>query len=163
MENLIYSRQALIAKSIGYSGNIIEEPFIAAIHEPIADTDEKVKEKIAEVAHLCPGFIFDFNNKKLTFKFFTGELNADKVQAYTHFVALLNETSKTLKYASSKSKDTDNDKFTFRLFLIRLGMKGDIYKTSRKILLEKLESNSAFRYGSKPEKVASEEPAESVS
>ncbi|MEC0244170.1 hypothetical protein P4H66_30615 [Paenibacillus dokdonensis] len=163
LANLIYSRQALIAKALGYSGNIIEEPFIAAIHELISDNDEKVMEKIVEVAHLCPGIIFDFDNKKLTFKFFTDELNADKVQAYTHFVALLNETAKTLKYASSKSKESDNLKFTFRLFLIRLGMKGDIYKTSRKILLEKLEGNSAFRYGSKPEKVASEEPAESIS
>ncbi|MFC5531209.1 hypothetical protein [Cohnella yongneupensis] len=156
LANLIYSRQALIAKALGYSGNIIEEPFIAAIHELIFDTNEKVTEKIVEVAYLCPGITFDFDNKKLTFKFFTGELDADKVQAYTHFVALLNQTAKTLKYASSKSKDTDNEKFTFRLFLIRLGMVGEEYKLARKILLSRLEGNSAFRNGVKPEKAVAE-------
>ncbi|WP_079913056.1 hypothetical protein [Paenibacillus sp. 32352] len=156
LANLIYSRQALIAKALGYSGNIIEEPFIAAIHELISYTNEKVKEKIVEVAYLCPGITYDFDNNKLTFKFFTGELDADKVQAYTHFVALLNQTAKTLKYASSISKVTDNEKFTFRLFLIRLGMVGEEYKLARKILLSRLEGNSAFRNGVKPEKAVAE-------
>jgi len=62
----------------------------------------------------------------------------------------LNQNAKILKYASAKTKDTDNDKFTFRVFLIRLGMVGNGYKISRKILLEKLEGNSAFRSGKKP-------------
>ncbi|MBZ4647626.1 MAG: hypothetical protein JG777_3115, partial [Clostridia bacterium] len=44
------------------------------------------------------------------------------------------------------------DKFTFRVFLIRLGMVGDEYKDTRKILLENLEGNSAFRSGKKPDK-----------
>lgn len=154
--NLIYSRQALIARALGYNGNIIEEPFITAIHDRTVDTSEKLMEKIAEVANLCPGIGFDFENRKLTFKFFHGELNAEKVQAYTQFVDLLNQTAKTLKYASFKSKDNDNDKFTFRLFLIRLGMVGEEYKTARKVLLDKLEGNSAFRSGSKPEKRVAE-------
>ena len=38
-----------------------------------------------------------------------------------------------------------------RVFLIRLGMVGDEYKTARNILLKNLEGNAAFRYG-KPEK-----------
>ena len=67
-------------------------------------------------------------------------------------IGLLNQNAKALKHASAKSKDTDNDKFTFRVFLIRLGMVGDEYKVARKVLLENLEGNSAFRSGKKPEK-----------
>ncbi|WP_419885719.1 hypothetical protein [Paenibacillus sp. B-A-8] len=161
--NLIYSRQALIAKALGYNGNIIEDAFIAAIHEPTIDTSEKLMAKISEVSNFCPGITFDFYNKKLTFKFFQGGPSAEKIQAYTQLVELLNQTAQTLKYASSKSKETDNDKFTFRLFLIRIGMVGVEYKLARKILLGKLEGNSAFKNGSKPDKAASEEPTESVS
>jgi hypothetical protein len=39
---------------------------------------------------------------------------------------------------------------------VKLGLVGDEYKIARKILLEKLEGNSAFRSGSKPEKVVVE-------
>lgn len=104
----------------------------------------------------CPGIGFDFNNSSIFFKFLEGEASPEKVKAYTQFVALLNQNAKVLKHASAKSKDTDNDKFTFRVFLIRLGMIGDEYKTARKVLLEKLEGNSAFRSGSKPVKEAAE-------
>jgi len=61
-----------------------------------------------------------------------------------------------LKHASAKSKDTDNDKFTFRVWLVKIGMVGDEYKIARKVLLERLKGNSAFRSGSKPEKVVVE-------
>ncbi|RUS44569.1 hypothetical protein [Cohnella sp. AR92] len=156
--NLIFSRQVLIAKAVGFNGNIIDEGFITAIQDPSLDTDEKQMSKIAELQYLCPGITFDFDKQMLAFKFFLGEQTTETVQAYTQFVALLNHTAKKLKYASSKSKETDNDKFTFRLFLIRLGMVGDEYKIARKVLLDKLEGNSAFRSGSKPEKVV--EPME---
>jgi hypothetical protein len=104
----------------------------------------------------CPGIGFDFVNNTITFKFLEGEMSSEKIKAYTHLVALLNQNAKALKHASAKAKDTDNDKFTFRVWLVKLGMIGDEYKTTRKVLLERLEGNSAFRRGSKPEKVTAE-------
>ena len=83
-------------------------------------------------------------------------MSPEKIKAYTQLVALLNQSAKAQKHASAKSKDTDNDKFTFRVWLVKLDMVGDDYKMTRKILLEKLEGNSAFRSGSKPEKVVVE-------
>ncbi len=100
----------------------------------------------------CQGITFDFNNNTITFKFLQGEASPEKVQAYTQFVALLNQCAKILKHASARAKDTDNDKFTFRVFLIRIGMIGDEYKAARKVLLENLDGNSALRSGKKPEK-----------
>ena len=43
--------------------------------------------------------------------------------------------------------ETDNDKYAFRCFLLRLGFIGDEYKIARKALLRNLAGNSAFRYG----------------
>ena len=48
------------------------------------------------------------------------------------------------KRVSSKPTETDNDKYAFRCFLLRLGFIGKEYKTARKILLRNLTGNSAF-------------------
>jgi hypothetical protein len=40
---------------------------------------------------------------------------------------------------------SDNARYTFRTWLLRLGMIGDEYKVTRRILLANLEGNIAFR------------------
>jgi hypothetical protein len=50
-----------------------------------------------------------------------------------------------LKYASAKPINTDNEKYAFRTWLIRLGMTGNEYKSTRKLLLQNLSGNGAFR------------------
>ena len=45
----------------------------------------------------------------------------------------------------ARKTETDNERYTFRIFLIRLGMKGNRYKQTRKILLRNLPGYSAFR------------------
>lgn len=156
--NMICSKQALVKKSLGIAINIIEDDFCKGINEAKTETLEDFKIAIESIGtNKCPGIGFEFNNCTITFKLLEGDASPEKVKAYTHFVALLNNSSKTLKHASAKVKDTDNDKFTFRVFLVRLGMVGDEYKMARKVLLEKLEGNSAFRSGSKPEKVVSKD------
>ena len=49
------------------------------------------------------------------------------------------------KRVSSKPTETDNDKYAFRCFLLRLGFIGKEYTTARKILLRNLTGNSTFR------------------
>jgi len=151
--NMVYSKQALIKKSLEIAENIVEDDFSICINEAKMETLEDFKTAVEDNEEKrSPGIAFDFSNKTITFKFLEGELSAEKVSAYTQLVALLNQNAKALKHASAKAKDTDNDKFTFRVWLVRLGMVGDEYKTARKVLLEKLVGNSAFRSGSKPVK-----------
>ena len=57
------------------------------------------------------------------------------------------DMARDAKRVSSKPTETDNDKYAFRCFLLRLGFIGKEYKTARKILLRNLTGNSAFRYG----------------
>ena len=40
---------------------------------------------------------------------------------------------------------SSNEKYAFRCWLVRLGMVGDDYKVTRKILLSNMPGNSAFR------------------
>lgn len=150
--NMIYSKHELIIKSLGISGEIINEEFVKGINETEIRTLEEFKTKADNIGkENCKGIEFDFENKKIYFKFINEESDEEKIKAYTQFIELLDQSAKELKHASSKVSVTNNPKFTFRVFLIRLGMVGDEYKITRKILLKNLEGNAAFRYG-KPEK-----------
>ena len=61
------------------------------------------------------------------------------------FARALNESAKNLKQSSAKPTETDNEKFTMRTWLVRLGFVGSDYKRAREILLRNLEGNGAFR------------------
>ncbi|MCD2347412.1 virulence-related protein [Clostridium guangxiense] len=146
--NMIYSKHELIQKSLGIEENIVAEDFIKELNEAkISNTDDFQKAIAGKQS--CIQIEFNFEEQKISFNFIKAKV--ENITAYTQFIELLNQSAKKLKHASAKVSSTDNPKFTFRVFLIRLGMIGDEYKTARKILLEKLEGNAAFRYG-KPEK-----------
>lgn len=55
--------------------------------------------------------------------------------------------TKVQKRITAKEKETDNDKYAFRCFLLRLGFIGESYKQERKILLRNLSGSSAFKSG----------------
>ena len=84
---------------------------------------------------------------RVSFPWFHGEIDADHAQAYMHLIVQLCAMAKNSKRITAKDKETDNEKYAFRCFLLRLGFIGDGFKRYRKILLEKLEGSSAFRNG----------------
>ena len=83
----------------------------------------------------------------VSFPWFPFTVNPDETAAYTEFVEKLCGMARGMKRVSGKPTETDNDKYAFRCFLLRLGFIGDEYKTARKILLKNLTGNSAFRHG----------------
>ena len=73
--------------------------------------------------------------------------NGDKVKAYTLLVEKLCTAALQQKRVTAKEKSVENEKFAFRVFLIKLGFVGDEYRVARKILLKNLSGNSAFKNG----------------
>ncbi len=67
--------------------------------------------------------------------------------AYSHFINALGRMARERQRITAKPYNGDNDKFAMRLFLVQLGLKGPKYKQTRKILLQNLSGNSAWRYG----------------
>ena len=51
----------------------------------------------------------------------------------------------TQKRVQAKEIDGSNEKYTMRIWLVRIGFGGAEYKTDRKILMENLSGHSAFR------------------
>ncbi len=85
----------------------------------------------------------------VSFPWFSGEATGEEVKAYTHLITALCDMARNQKRITAKDKDTDNDKYAFRCFLLRLGFIGAEYKEERKILLRNLTGNGAFKSGSK--------------
>lgn len=81
---------------------------------------------------------------KVSFPWFA-ETDSDSAAAYTHFITALCDMAKSQKRITAKERDTENEKYAFRCFLLRLGFTGTEYKAERKILLRNLSGNSAFR------------------
>ena len=87
----------------------------------------------------------EITEEKINFTWFPYTTDSDEMAAYTQFISRLCDMARDAKRVSSKPTETDNDKYAFRCFLLRLGFIGKEYKTARKILLRNLTGNSAFR------------------
>ena len=83
----------------------------------------------------------------VSFPWFSSEATAEEVKAYTHLITAICDMARKQKRITAREKDTDNDKYAFRCFLLRLGFIGAEYKDERKILLRNLAGNSAFKSG----------------
>ena len=81
----------------------------------------------------------------VSFPWFPMTTEPDEITAYTQFIDKLCDMARALKWVTTQAVETDNDKYAFRCFLLRLGFIGDEYKTARKILLQNLTGDGAFR------------------
>lgn len=90
----------------------------------------------------------------VSFLWFHGTPSPEELKAYGAFICKMCEMARNQKRVTAKEKTTDNDKYAFRCFLLRLGFIGDEFKAERKILLRNLTGSSAFRSGQAPAKEA---------
>lgn len=105
------------------------------------------KETLIKKALAVDALPIEADDEKVSFPWFEGSPTPEEINAYTHFTSKLIAMAKTQKRVIAKEKETENDKYAFRCFLLRLGFIGDEYKTARKILLKNLTGSGAFKSG----------------
>ena len=143
--NMISSKQKIIKKALGLDADIVTAEFVEGINNIRIVTIEDFMAAVDELGiEKVPGIRFDFHKKTLIFGFIK---TLEDTEVATQFVRALSESAKNLKQTSSKPTETDNEKYTFRTFLIRLGFIGPGYKKARQVLLKNLKGNGAFRKG----------------
>ena len=86
-----------------------------------------------------------FQKGTIEFRAFNGNLHAGKVKAYLQFCLAVTAQAYNQRSARPTKTVSDNEKYTFRVWLLRLGMIGDEFKTARKHLLDHLEGNIAWK------------------
>ena len=141
---MIHSRGALLSKATG--GNFSADKSLAdeigkhefrSVHELIAFIREW-----GETNPPLTGIFFD--SDKLTFDGFGEAQDADHVQTFMKLAGAMNRMALTQKRVQAKDVDDSNEKYSLRVWLIRLGLNGADCKADRKLLMENLSGHSAF-------------------
>lgn len=88
-----------------------------------------------------------FQKGTVEFRLFNSDClkHAGKAKAYIQFCLALSHKALTQRSASPRKTVSPNEKYTFRVFLLNLGLIGDEFKTARQHLLGNLEGNIAWR------------------
>ena len=94
---------------------------------------------------------YTLTDDRITFAWLHGAITDETAKAYAELISKLCLMARTQKRVTAKEKIVDNEKYAFRCFLLRLGMIGNAYKESRKILLQNLTGSSAFKSGHRKE------------
>ena len=84
----------------------------------------------------------------IEFRAFNGTLHAGEIKAYIQFCLAISAQALNSKAASPTRPVTDNPKYTFRCWLLRLGFIGEEFETAREHLLKRLPGNAAWRQAS---------------
>ncbi|WP_283650790.1 amidoligase family protein [Ileibacterium valens] len=88
--------------------------------------------------------LFQFDNPTAERK---GGLHAGQLKAYIQLCLALSQQAKDVKSARSKPHQRENKKFAMRTWLLRLGFIGDEFKTARDVFTNRLDGDTAFRFG----------------
>ena len=141
--NMIYSRGALLSKATSgefrVSKSLVDDladcRFIRAqdVSAFMKDRDE------SDFAGLA------FDEEKVTFTGFQAVPDAEHFQTFMKLAAAMHKMAITQKRVQAKKVDDSNEKYAFRIWLLRLGMTGEEYSADRKRLLENLTGHTAFR------------------
>jgi len=127
----------------------IEMPLEGFTDAALENLDRLIASKAALIkkAFCTKELLVERTETTLKFPWFSFSATGDEVAAYSRFIGALCAAAKGQKWAMAKEKLVENEKYTFRVFLLRLGFVGDEYKAARKILLKNLSGNSAFKNG----------------
>ena len=86
-----------------------------------------------------------FSKGTIEFRLFNSTLHAGKVKAYVQLSLAISHQALIQKRAMRNKTHSSNEKYTFRTWLLRLGMIGDEFKTARTHLLKNLDGNIAWK------------------
>lgn len=86
-----------------------------------------------------------FSKGTVEFRMFNSTLHAGEVKSYIQLCLAISNQALVQKSASRSRTQSDNEKYTFRTWLLRLGLIGEEFATARKHLLKNLEGNIAWR------------------
>lgn len=86
-----------------------------------------------------------FSKGTIEFRLFNSTLHAGEVKSYIQLCLAISHQALVQKSASRSRTHSDNEKYTFRTWLLRLGMIGDEFKTARQHLLKHLEGNIVWK------------------
>lgn len=162
--NLIYSRGQLISKATGGNFSVALGLIDHLAAESGMETVEAFLSALTayNTGHEKKGLIgIEMTSEEVKFTGFPHieKDNADLILAFQQLAAAMLKQALTQKRIQAKTVDVTSEKYAFRVWLLRLGMTGDAYKTTRKLMLNKLSGSPAFSSAEKAQAFLAKEKA----
>ena len=144
---------------MGFEAEIEEVTDGLCIELPLKDTTEAAIDNLRRMVDSKATLIkkalgadsleIEVTEERIRFPWFDRIPEPEVISATSHFLGHLLGAAKSHKRVTAKEKETDNEKYAFRCFLLRLGFIGDEFKETRRTLLRNLAGSAAFRTGAK--------------
>lgn len=109
------------------------------------DGESRSNEHYDDSRYHCLNLHSVFQKGTVEFRLFNGTLHAGKIKAYIQFCLAIGAQALNQTCASRRKTQTTNEKYTFRTWLLRLGLNGDEFATARQHLLANLPGCIAWR------------------
>lgn len=151
--NMIYSRGPLLGKATGGNFHVEKELVDALQEDSCIATVQGFLKTMTDYTEAHGGIEgLKITEEQISFTGFPVPADKAHADAFCHLAALMNGMALSQKRIQAKEVNTDNEKYAFRIWLLRLGMNGDDYKSTRKALMENLGGHAAFRTPEEAEK-----------
>ncbi len=163
LTNIMYSKEDLIYKALRVDVDRehryckkVEEDFLQEINRKKPQTLQEVgsiwyKGRDGSYEHYhssryhCLNLHSVFQKGTIEFRLFNSTTHAGKIKTYIQLCLAISAQALNQTSAGRIKTTSTNEKYTFRTWLLRLGMIGDEFKTARKFLLENLEGGIAWK------------------
>lgn len=139
----MYSRGALISKATGGKFDASEDLVEALRAEDFLHIHE-VLEVIEEAGHGALKGL-RFTEDQVIFDGFRETDVKEEIKAWTELFAAINKTAISQYHVRARRVEEENEKFSFRTWLTRMGMNGAELKAERNLLYKNLKGHTAFR------------------
>lgn len=151
--NMLASKQQLLVSAFGLKQPLLDKLLAEELGQRSLEDMDAFQTFWTEFgSRHCLGLEMNFEKQTLAMKMLKDNPTPDEIAAFCDLAACMNENARKLKYSSFKPSQEDNPQYAMRTWLLRLGMNGDRFKTTRKVLLARLSGNAAFRTPAEEEK-----------
>lgn len=155
-EDMIYkATQVEVARERQYCKKV-EESFLEELYRKKPRTLDEVsriwyngsdgrREHYHDSRYHCLNLHSVFQKGTIEFRLFNSTTHAGKIKAYIQLCLAISAQALNQRCASRQKTRSTNEKYTFRTWLLRLGLIGDEFKTTRLHLLEHLDGCIAWK------------------
>ena len=152
--NLIYSRGPLVNQATGGHFEADEGLIEALKDDRCTYTRANFVRAVAdyEDQHGKSLYGLTITPEAVSFTGFGEAVDVYHLRAFGHLAVMMNNQALHQKRIQAKAVDAVNEKYAMRIWLVRIGMDGEEFKQTRKILMENLTGHSAFRTPAEAEK-----------
>ena len=158
--NMVYSRGPLLSKASGGNFRVEKELAERLRDDACTATVQTFLKALADYMEAHGGMEgLQITEQQISFTGFPVPADQPHADAFLQLAAMMNAMALSQKRIQAKEVSTDNEKYAFRIWLLRLGMNGDAYKSTRKVLMENLGGHATFRTPEEAEKAKAKNKA----